>query len=164
KAGGQFAFVAFLTEQIARGLIDPRVVAALPAEHPNSVASDSDGVPATSRLYENYLRDLQSLLTGGTQSTKHWDYVRRILVVLAADEEAHACEAFLVKEALPSHPYRGMSVAEIAQRLGEAGVSYRLVAAIYSFQTLLAAWRQEGGKTPRYGLGLKDLLATLRDL
>jgi lipoprotein NlpI len=170
KSGAQFAFVAFLTELIAQGLMDPSAVADLPAED-RAPSQEAEGhlsgrsrLPGRSRLYEKYLNDLEDQLAVSDGNTKHWDYVRRILIVLAADEEAHQVEAAWVKEAFPEYPYRGMSLAEIANRIGEPSVTYRLVSAIYSFQTLLAAWRQAGGKTPWYGLGLKDLIATLRAL
>jgi tetratricopeptide (TPR) repeat protein len=162
KAGGRFAFVAFLTDLVVRKGLEPEELAALPAEDKDSAEGAGFGAP--SKLYAWYLADLAQVLSAGPDSTKHWDFVRRILVSLAADEEAHAAEMAAVKEVLPEDPYRGMSLEAIADRLNEPAITYKLVSAIYAFQPLLAAWKEDSAEATRYGLGLKELTPTLRAL
>lgn len=161
KSGGRFAFLAFLTDLLAQGKIRPAEITALPDEEQ---ATRAGAVAAPSSLYKQYLLDLERKLSGGADDSKNWDYVRRILVVLAAHEEAHEVEEALVRDALPQYRYQGMSLRSLAKRVGEPGVTYRLVSAIYSFQPLLAVWHGDEASTSRYGLGLKDLGATLREL
>jgi hypothetical protein len=163
KAGGYFAFVAFLTDLVARGMIDPVELRHLPQEDRN-VCSGGPGPSNVGKLYVKYLLDLAETLSGGSDNTKHWDYVRRILIVLAADQEAHTMEAEALKPAFPEYPYYGMRLRDLSNRVGESGITYKLVSAIYSFQALLAAWREEEATTSRYALGLKDLSETLRSL
>ena len=162
KARGRFAFVAFLTDLIANGEVGLKEISTLPSETPES--ADLNRPAAPSRLYTRYLENLAAALSGGPDSAKHWNYVRRILVILAADEEAHAIEAAAVKEIYPDVPYQGMSLERLAQRLEEPGVTYRLVSAIYCFQPLLVSWRGNSEATTHFGLGLKDLMPTLREL
>jgi Flp pilus assembly protein TadD len=161
KSGGRFAFLAFLTDLLAHGKIKPAEIAALPDEEE---AIGTGAVAAPSSLYKQYLLDLERKLSGGADDSKNWDYVRRILVVLTAHEEAHEVEAALVKDTIPQFRYQGISLESLAKRVGEPGITYRLVSAIYSFQPLLAVWHGDEARTSRYGLGLKDLGATLREL
>lgn len=130
-------------------------------------------VPAGRGLYAYYLQQLERTMTAPGASAaagaaepdnKPWAFVRRVILTLAAAEQAHAACADILPASLHDDGFYGMPLAILAGLLDEPGRTVRLTFTLYSLKGILTAWKGEDARDARYALGLKDFVATVADL
>lgn len=150
KAGSRFLYVAHLT-----GLVRHRTLAlAALAEVPGGVG-----------LYAHFLQQLERTLAGPADGlAKTWEFVQRLILVLAAAEQAHEWDCRLEPAGYSDPEFRGMPLDVLADLLGEPGRTYKLVFALYSVKEILAVWKGDSARDASYRLGLKDFVATVMAL
>lgn len=151
RAGSRFLYVAHLT-----ALLRDRTLAL------DSIAD----LPRSAGLYEHFLRQLERTLAGNETDglTKPWEFVRRLILLLAAAEQAHEWDYRLEPAGYDSPEFRGLPLVVLADLLGEPGRTYKLIFALYSVKDILAAWKGEEARDTSYRLGLKDFVATVAAL
>ncbi len=158
KATGRFLYVAHLTELLRDERLDFAGIADL---------------PTGAGLYAHYLRQLERTLAAPSESalgavaetsSKPWAFARRVILTLAAAEQAHvACQAFL-PASIHDEGFRGIPLAILAALLDEPGRTVRLTFTLYSLKGILTAWKGEDARDARYALGLKDFVQTVAAL
>jgi hypothetical protein len=154
KATGRFLYVAHLTELLCDGRLE--------------FAGIGD-LPAGAGLYAHYLRQLERTLaapgeTGAGAGSKPWEFARRVILTLAAAEQAHVAYQQLLPASIRDEVFRGVPLAILAALLDEPGRTVRLTFTLYSLKEILAVWKGEDARDARYALGLKDLVATVEAL
>ena len=154
KATGRFLYVAHLTELLGDGRLSFQDLADLPA-----------GIG----LYEHYLRQLEQVLaapgaTGAAAAdtdSKPWAFARRLILTLAAAEQAHVAYQNGLPVSVRDEVFRGVPLAVLEALLDEPARSTRLIFTLYSFKEILATWKGEDARDACYALGLKDFVATV---
>lgn len=154
KATGRFLYVAHLTELLRDGRLEFAGIADL---------------PAGAWLYAHYLRQLERTLAapgeaGADASSKPWEFARRVILTLAAAEQAHVAYQQLLPASIRDEGFRGVPLAILAALLDEPGRTVRLTFTLYSLKEILAVWKGEDARDARYALGLKDFVATVAAL
>lgn len=86
---------------------------------------------------------------------------RRVIVTLAAIEQAHVVYQEMLPPSVREEVFRGVPLDVLAALLDEPGRSARLVFMLYTLKSILAVWK---GEDARYALSLKDFAATVRAL
>lgn len=114
----------------------------------------ADGIPAGEAMLKHFIGQL-----GLALSDKAHDLAMRVLLLLAAAEEAHAQESNWLTS---QEGWRGLPLDTLAALLNEGGVSSRLVFILYTLKTVLASDKTDAADESRFALGLKGLGATLR--
>jgi tetratricopeptide (TPR) repeat protein len=158
KATSRFLYVAHLTELLR----DDRLAFAGIAD-----------LPAGAGLYAHYLRQLERTLAAPGEaaavaktdtSNKPWEFARRVILTLAAAEQAHvACQAFL-PASIHDDGFHGIPQAILAALLDEPDRTVRLTFTLYSLKGILTAWKGEDARDACYALGLKDFVQTVAAL
>lgn len=158
KATGRFLYVAHLTELLRDGRLE--------------LASIAD-LPASSGLYAHYLRQLERTLAAPGEaatdvktdiSSKPWEFARRVILTLAAAEQAHLSYQQMLPASIQEKAFRGVPLAILAALLDEPGRTVRLTFTLYSLKGILTAWKGDDARDARYALGLKDFVATVEAL
>lgn len=169
RANDRFLYVAHLTALLRDGQL---------------ALEGIDALPAGSGLYAHYLRQLEIALSArdsvqphtGTEAAtepatdraqapdKFWDFAQRLLLTLAAAEQAHAEIESRMPPSVREDVFHGVPFGILATLLDEPPGSIRLIFNLYSIKTILAAWRGEDRRDARYALGLKDFVATIAAL
>ncbi len=158
KANGRFLYVAHLTDLLRDQQLDLAGIADLPVGR---------------GLYAYYLRQLEQTLVGpgalmagvtAESNNKPLAFVRRVILTLAAAEQAHLACADILPASLHDDGFYGMPLAILAGLLDEPGHTVRLTFTLYSLNGILTAWKGEDARDARYALGLKDFVATVADL
>ena len=129
-------------------------------------------LPKGEALYGLYLDNLWKVLT-----PKHRDPLKRILLMLAAAEQAAVKDMEMQRpvgrkedevtppvepEKIAAVAWPGIPLNVLAGLMGEKKISFRLLFALYSLKETLRVDRTGAGSA-RYGLGLKGLLQTIQD-
>ena len=158
KANHKFLYVAHLTELFR----DERL----------ALTGIAD-LPTGSGLYAHYLRQLERTLTGPSESAagdnaetsnKPWAFTRRVILTLAAAEQAYvACQAIL-PASIHDDGFRGVPLAILAALLDEPSRTVRLTFTLYSLKGILTAWKGEDAHDAHYALGLQDFVTTVSAL
>jgi tetratricopeptide (TPR) repeat protein len=154
KATGRFLYVAHLTELLRDGRLEFAGIAEL---------------PAGAGLYAHYLRQLERTLAApgvadADAGSKPWEFARRVILTLAAAEQAHVAYRQLLPASIRDEEFRGVPLAILAALLDEPGRTVRLTFTLYSLKNILAVWKGEDARDARYALGLKDFVATVAAL
>ncbi len=154
KATGRFLYVAHLTELLRDGRLEFAGIADL---------------PAGAGLYAHYLRQLERTLaapgeTDASAGSKPWEFARRVILTLAAAEQAHVAYQQMLPASLRDEVFRGVPLAILAALLDEPGRTVRLTFTLYSLKNILSVWKGEDARDARYALGLKDFVATVTAL
>ncbi|MDS4021651.1 MAG: hypothetical protein RKR03_14300, partial [Candidatus Competibacter sp.] len=158
KADGRFLYVAHLTELLR----DERL----------AFGGITD-LPAGAGLYAHYLRQLEKTLTAPTGSTadaavdagsKPWEFARRVILTLAAAEQADVAYQEMLPASVREEVFRGVPLEILAALLDEPGRTVRLTFTLYSLKGILTAWKGDDARDARYALGLKDFVATVEAL
>jgi tetratricopeptide (TPR) repeat protein len=158
KANSRFLYVAHLTDLLR----DERL----------ALTGIAD-LPTGSGLYAHYLQQLERMLTGQSESAvgnnaetsnKPWAFTRRVILTLAAAEQAHvACQAIL-PASIHDDGFRGVPLAILAALLDEPSRTVRLTFTLYSLKGILTAWKGEDTHDAHYALGLQDFVTTVSAL
>ena len=154
KATGRFLYVAHLTELLRDGRLE---------------FADIADLPAGAGLYAHYLRQLERTLAapgeaGADAGSKPWEFARRVILTLAAVEQAHVAYQEMLPASIRDEVFRGVPLAILAALLDEPGRTVRLTFTLYSLKEILAVWKGEDARDARYALGLKDFVATVAAL
>lgn len=145
KSEGRFLFVSHLTNLLQEGVF----------------AFDKvDRLPHGESIYRHYLGELQSLL-----SAKEWNYIKRLLLILTAAEEAFARDFNLRAGFSGNQDWQGLPLNVLTDLMGECEIhSLRLLFSLYSLKEILGTWKAGSGQHSYYHLGLKELSSTIRAL
>ncbi|MFO1419572.1 MAG: SAM domain-containing protein [Candidatus Competibacteraceae bacterium] len=154
KANERFLYLAHLTDLLRDEQLRFEDIAAL---------------PSGAGLYQHYLSQLQRQLapdaeTAEKLASKPWDFARRVIVTLAAIEQAHVAYQEMLPLSVREEVFRGVPLDILAALLDESRRSVRLVFTLYTLKSILAVWKGEDARDARYALGLKDFVATVRAL
>ncbi len=122
-----------------------------------------EGLPRGEALFELYLGRLERALP-----PKLYGLAKRVLLVLAAEEEAYDWDVNIQPPGYADPEWKGLPLNILAGLLdglwAEAGgLSPRLVFVLYTLKQLLSTHKAEAADHTRYRLGLKGLTATLRE-
>jgi hypothetical protein len=156
RGEGRFLYVSLLCGLLADSALGPDQVASL---------------PSGAGLYGYYLDTLESRLAAKPRSN-----LQRLLLLLSAAEEAAIADYRLQAEAMQdddqggavpegsAFAWDGMPLPVLASLMGDppGQLSSRTVFALYSLKQVLRVERADGA-VARYRLGLKELLATVRE-
>ena len=153
KANERFLYLAHLTDLLRDGQLRFEDIVAL---------------PSGAGLYRHYLTQLQRQLAPDAEvveelASKPWDFARRVIVTLAAIEQAHIAYQEMLPLSVREEVFRGVPLDILAALLDESRRSVRLVFTLYTLKSILAVWKGEDARDARYALGLKDFAATVRE-
>ena len=157
KATDRFLYVAHLTDLLRDERLALSEVAAL---------------PVGSGLYVHFLRQLERSLVGaeaattedGAADNKLWAFVQRVILTLAAAEQAHVTFQQMLPVSVRDEVFRGVPLGILAALLDEPGRTVRLTFTLYSLKTILAVWKGEDSRDAHYALGLKDFVGAVAAL
>lgn len=149
KAAHRFLYFAHLVELFKDRKLEP---------------DSLENLPEAGGLYPHYLEQLQRLLGGHQSASKPWEFTRRLLLTLAAAEQANAVFQSYLPVANRSTVFAGVPLSILAQLMVEPAhsTSTRLLFTLYTVKESLAVWKGEAARDSSYALGLKDLLAALQ--
>ncbi len=156
KANERFLYLAHLTELLRDGQLRFEDIAAL---------------PSGAGLYRHYLTQLQRQFSVSARAetpqefaNKLWDFARRVIVTLAAIEQAHVAYQEMLPPSVREEVFRGVPLDILAALLDEPRRSVHLVFTLYTLKSILAVWKGEDSRDAHYALGLKDFAATVQAL
>jgi tetratricopeptide (TPR) repeat protein len=115
-------------------------------------------LPSGEGLFRQYINELERVFT-----EHQWEYAKRLLLVLAAGEEAYKTDFNLSDRAGGDMEWNGLPLGVISDLMGEPDAgSARLIFVLYSMKELLSTWRRGDQGDSLYRLGLKDFAAVIR--
>ena len=125
---------------------------------------DVGELPPGEGLLKHYVDRLETLL-GGKQN----DLLRRVILVLAAAEEAHQLDFNWQPPGYATADWPGLPLDVLGGLLDDLwidgpGLSARLVFVLYSLKEVLRTWKGDASGHARYRLGLKEFTSTVRRL
>jgi tetratricopeptide (TPR) repeat protein len=119
---------------------------------------DLEHLPSGDKLFQYYLDELSRIL-----SPKQWEYAKRLILILAAAEEAFVHDLNLRKATGENFSWHGLPLQVLADLMGESsGRSMRLIFILYSLKEVLNTWKASWEPDPLYRLGLKEFSAVIR--
>ena len=121
-------------------------------------------LPSGAKLLEHYVHGLQAML-----SDKQNDLLKRVILVLAATEEANTWDYNVQPTGYADSEWRGLPLDVLAGLLDDLwadgqGLSARIVFVLYSLKEVLRTFKGDAAQHARYRLGLKEFTATVRQL
>lgn len=145
KSEGRFLYLSYLADRLAD----------------ESLRLDSlSQLPTGEELFNQFLEEIDKLHAGSTLA----DYFRRILVQLAAAEEAFE-EDRKHQPAIAQESWRGLPLDVLARRVegnSDGRVSTRLAYALYTLKPTLGSWKGGGGRHANFQLGLQGVGDVIR--
>lgn len=143
KADNRFLFVAHQVNLLRNRYTDPEKLDQLPCEE---------------ELFQQYINELERVLT-----PQKWEYAKRLLLILAAGEEAFQADFNRNSSFATDAEWKGLSMAVLSKLMGEPHTdSVRFIFIIYSLKEVLSTWRKENHSDALYSLGLKDFTSVIR--
>jgi tetratricopeptide (TPR) repeat protein len=149
KAGGRFLFIAHISDLISERDLDLPRIGRLPT------------VDDLCRAFLSRLEHDLSAPEGGPD--KAWDLARRMLLHLAAAEEAHDYIERLLPASVRRKTFEGVPLDVLADLVGTDSQSLRFVFTLYSLKPALRVSRRQTALGSRLALGLTGLTRNISE-